>query len=103
MHALDGIYLFEAPGIVRPGERQDGPRIADMGPTLLHLLGLPVEDYMDGEVLEDMLEPAWRAAHPIQVREGHVQLESRRRDTGEMSAEEEAKLLETMQALGYME
>jgi len=103
MHRIDGMYMMAGAGVFQEGLRRDGPRIADMGPTLLHLLGLPVEDYMDGRVLEDLLTEEYRAAHPVQIREGHVRLEEAAARGPALSADEEAKLVETMQALGYME
>ncbi|KAA3609085.1 MAG: hypothetical protein DWQ01_10915 [Planctomycetota bacterium] len=103
MHRRDGIYIWHGEGVIKSGFRQDGPVIADMAPTILHLLGLPVEDYMDGKVMEGVLEDPYRAANPIQVREGHVDLQAEKSKQSAMSAEDEAKLVETMQALGYME
>jgi len=32
-----------------------GPRIIDLAPTILALLGLPVPDDMDGRILEEFL------------------------------------------------
>ena len=37
----------------------------DVAPTVLHLLGLPVSDELEGSVLEAALSPAFRAAHPV--------------------------------------
>ena len=67
------------------------------------MLGLPVDDHMDGRVIEEMLTSEFAAAHPVQRREGHVELKAALDDAGPMSAEDEAKLVETMQALGYFE
>lgn len=103
MHRVDGIYLWEGDGVIRAGARHDGPQIADMAPTILHLLGLPVDDYMDGRVMEGCLTEAYRAENPVQVREGHVELKADLDDGGGISSEDEAKLVETMQALGYFE
>ncbi len=101
MHRTQGIFGWEGKGIVREGERVTGPQIADMAPTMLHLLGLPVEDYMDGKVMEDCLTESYRAANPIKVRAGHVQLAPR--EVGGTVEDDDAKLIETMKALGYME
>lgn len=101
MHRLHGIYGWEGAGIFPPGMRVAGPQIADMAPTILHLLGLPVDDHMDGRVMEDCFTPEWRAAHPLLRRSGHVRLAPRQREGA--SGEEEERLLQTMRALGYME
>lgn len=104
MHRITGVYLWEGPGIFRPGFRHEGPQIADMGVTILHLLGLPVDEHMDGRVMEAVFTDAYRQAHPLQRRRGHVQLGAGAGAGGsQLSADDEAKLVETMQALGYME
>ncbi|MHC4838670.1 MAG: alkaline phosphatase family protein [Planctomycetota bacterium] len=101
MHRTQGIYGFEGEGIIKKGERVAGPQIADMATTMLHLLGLPIEDYMDGRVMEDCFTDEFRAANPVQVREGHVELRKRAFEGG--PGEDDEKLIETMKALGYME
>ena len=103
MHRMHGVYLWEGRGIFEKGKRHAGPQIADMGATIMHLLGLPVDDHMDGRVMEEILTGKFRAANPIRVREGHVELRPPSDDAASRSDEENARLLETMQALGYME
>ncbi len=101
MHRMQGVYLWEGAGVVRPGLRQGGMQIADMGATILHLLGLPVDDHLDGEVMEEVLEPEWRERNPVQRREGAYPLTPRAFDGD--GGEGDEKLMETMRALGYME
>lgn len=103
MHRMNGIYGWEGRGIFRPGTRLAGPQIADMAPTILHLLGLPVDDHMDGRVMEECFTDEWRAAHPVQRRSGHVRLAPRGAADDGRSKSEEERLIETMKALGYME
>jgi len=101
MHRTQGIYGWEGKGIIKQGERVAGPQIADMATTMLHLLGLPIEDYMDGRVMEDCFTPEYRAANPVQVRKDFVTLSPR--VMGGNVEEDDEKLIETMKALGYME
>ena len=54
-HRDHGIFLAEGPGI-RPGEVLSDAQIIDVAPTILHLLGVPVPEDMDGRVLVDMLD-----------------------------------------------
>ncbi len=104
MHRINGIYAWEGKGIFKEGVRLGGPQIADMATTIMHLLGLPVDDHMDGRVMEDCFTDAYRAANPVQRREGHVQLAARGKDTDQdRSMSDEDRLVETMRALGYME
>lgn len=103
MHRTNGIYGWEGRGIFREGVRQGGPQIADMAPTILHLLGLPIDEHMDGRVMEEGFTDAWRAAHPVQRRTGKFRLEPRGASADGRSQSDDERLIETMKALGYME
>jgi len=64
--------IFMAAGIgIKSGNRIKKINILDIAPTILYLLGLPVPDEMDGEVISDALE------------EGYKQKMIRRRKTDE--------------------
>jgi predicted AlkP superfamily phosphohydrolase/phosphomutase len=101
MHRMQGVFLWEGPGVIRRGHRQSGQQIADMGATMLHLLGLPVDEHLDGRVMEGVLEPEHLAANPVGRAAGRVEL--RPREFGAGGAVDDEKLVETMRALGYME
>lgn len=103
MHRMEGVYLMEGKGVVRSSHHHDGPQIADMGPTILHLAGLPVEDYMDGRVIEDALEPAWLADHPVRVESGKANRLEGGRGADSRDAVDEEKVTETLRALGYLD
>ena len=49
---------------------RQGARLIDMAPTILHLMGEPTPEDMDGRVLEELFEPEFLARHPIQTRSG---------------------------------
>ena len=55
--ALSGANI--AAGAMAPGGERD------VAPTVLHLLGLPVSDELEGSVLEAALSRGFRAAHPV--------------------------------------
>ncbi|MCH2112348.1 MAG: alkaline phosphatase family protein [Planctomycetes bacterium] len=100
MHRLQGVYLLEGSPAIQSNVRVAGPQIADMGATLLHLLGLPLDDHLDGKVMEECLDPQWLAENPIQTRIGVVELKPRVQGT---AGKDDERLIETMRALGYME
>jgi predicted AlkP superfamily phosphohydrolase/phosphomutase len=52
----------------RKGTRIEGAGLIDMAPTILHLMGQPVPDDMDGRVLEELFEPEFLARRPIEAR-----------------------------------
>lgn len=99
-HRLYGIVVARAP-VFRSGTEVQNPRLIDIAPTLLHLLGVPVPEDMDGHVLEDVFQPEFLAAHP--VRSGAASGVSAGDRPGGYTAEESAKVEERLQALGYLE
>jgi predicted AlkP superfamily phosphohydrolase/phosphomutase len=56
-HRSSGIFLLRGPGI-RPGVRLKGIRIYDIAPSILHLMGQPVPEGLDGKVLADAFQNA---------------------------------------------
>ena len=50
---MEGIFITHGPGIKANGSFSR-PRIVDLAPTILHILGLPVPDDMDGAVLRSV-------------------------------------------------
>ncbi|RMH04325.1 MAG: hypothetical protein D6702_03360 [Planctomycetota bacterium] len=99
MHRMQGVWLWEGEGIFRPGCRH-GYQIADMGATILHLLGLPLPGHLDGRPMLEALEPAWLDAHPPVP---GPPAELRPRQVGGPAGGDDERLVETMRALGYME
>jgi tetratricopeptide (TPR) repeat protein len=63
-HRLNGaIALYGT--IVKPGYRITDASVMDIAPTILYLLGLPVDRKMEGKVLLDAFEGEWVEKHPI--------------------------------------
>ena len=56
-HRMDGIFVASGPPF-RVGASPEGATLLDIAPTVLHLLGVPVPDDMDGRVLTEVLDPA---------------------------------------------
>ncbi len=103
MHRINGIYGWEGKGIFQKGLRHGGPQIADMATTILHLLGIPLDEHLDGRVMEDCFTPEYRARRPVERRSGHYSLTARDVGAADRSSDDEERLMETMRALGYME
>jgi predicted AlkP superfamily phosphohydrolase/phosphomutase len=67
-------HYYSAPGIIvlygppfRRGTSISGASIYDIAPTVLHVLGMPVPEDMEGEVLLDAFDPAWLEANPVRT------------------------------------
>ncbi len=106
-HVPEGV-LFAAGPAIGPGATPRGAHLADMAPTILHLLGIPVPQDMDGRVLEEVLAPGWNRA-PIHERAftsiaGADPPRATRREppASPLSEEEEAEVRRRLQDLGYL-
>jgi predicted AlkP superfamily phosphohydrolase/phosphomutase len=53
-NTTEGIFIASGPAF-RPGVKADDVAILDLAPTILHLMGVPVPDEMDGQVLSQTL------------------------------------------------
>ena len=73
--------------------------LEDVTPTVLHLLGLPVDADMDGRVLTEALREDYLAAAPIAVRAEPY--EAARRDVT-LSTSDEARIQDMLEGLGYV-
>jgi predicted AlkP superfamily phosphohydrolase/phosphomutase len=97
-HHLVGVVGLNGPG-VRAGLRLDGTSILDLAPTILHYLGLPVPDYMDGQVLKQAFTDDFNGANPVRNHEGDLKRSAE--DTGYAADEEEA-VLDKLRDMGYV-
>jgi predicted AlkP superfamily phosphohydrolase/phosphomutase len=98
-HRRDGILIAHGEPF-KKGSEIHGARLIDMAPTILHLLGQPVPEDMDGRVLEELFEPAFITRNPVKVRASEVFDGGRGRD---YTDEEAAVVEERLKALGYIE
>jgi len=98
-HARDGILLAYGPD-VRRGERLSTRAIEDVAPTVLYLLGLPVDADMDGRVLTDALRPEGLASRPIAINDEPYTLPDG--DGFRYSADDEQRIQDMLEGLGYV-
>jgi predicted AlkP superfamily phosphohydrolase/phosphomutase len=99
-HRVNGILVASGPALKRGAEIENA-QLMDLAPTLLHLLGVPVPEDMDGKVLARAFRPDFLAAHPI--RAGAASGTSGTDRPSGYTDEESAKVEERLQALGYLE
>jgi predicted AlkP superfamily phosphohydrolase/phosphomutase len=92
-HRLHGIFVAWG-AEVRQGVTLEGARIVDLAPTILHLMGLPVPEDMDGRVLDEAIAHA----RPVQFSSVGP---ATGKATG-LSSEEAAEVEARLHALGYL-
>jgi hypothetical protein len=103
-HHLEGV-LLAAGGPIRRGAAVKAG-LADITPTVLAILGLPVPRDMEGRVLEEMLEPAFLADFPVKRIDSYETLIDRGAILAAATAAEgegsDAEKQEMLRSLGYI-
>jgi len=96
-NVLEGLFLAWGPDFT-PCGRVEGVRILDLAPTILHVMGHPVPDDVDGRVLSELLAPESEAAHrPVAFRPTEAQTDAA------YTAEDEEEIAARLAALGYLD
>ncbi|BCW92268.1 MAG: hypothetical protein KatS3mg007_0162 [Thermoanaerobaculum sp.] len=62
----DGFFFLLGPGVA-PGGRVRGARVADVMPTLMYLLELPVAKRLSGRVLLGAVDEGWAGSVPLRL------------------------------------
>ncbi len=98
-HRMEGTLILWGPH-VRRGEPVRGANIVDLAPTILHLLGLPLPDDLDGRFLAEAFEPEYLTAHPIRTVGAAGPRDTSRQRA--LTEEEEREMKEALRGLGYL-
>ncbi len=99
MHRDEGLLIAAGPRLRRGGSIE-GSRIADMAPTILHIMGLPVPSGMDGRVLGGLFEPGFLEGRPV-VMAGETP-EDEVSGTPGYTDSEEREIMSRLGDLGYL-
>jgi len=97
-HTLDGILVASGPDF-RKNHRLDGAHILDVAPTILHSLGVPIPEDMDGRLLAEVFRDGYLQDHPAQYSQP---LGPSGDPEGELTEEEEETMKEKLRSLGYL-
>ena len=96
-HTLNGIYIFSGEDFLS-GEHGKEISIMDITPTIMHIMGLPVSEDMDGKVAINFFAPDSSAKkRPVQFRKPL----SANRNLSRAEISEEG-IAEKLKALGYL-
>ena len=97
-HRMDGVLIAHGPQ-VRRGHRLEGASIIDVAPTLLHLLGCPVPDDMDGRPLVEILRADGASLPPVRTCEP---VEPHFGDGTDLTDAERDEMIARLRSLGYI-
>ena len=99
-HRAEGIFAMVGPGVLR-GSEIPPIRIFDLAPTIIHRLGLPVPNDMDGQVITAALDANRLAVQPV-----HFTAARNVRSRGseeEYREEDEETITNRLRDLGYLD
>jgi predicted AlkP superfamily phosphohydrolase/phosphomutase len=96
-HTRDGIFIARGPE-VRPGFRVEKASILDVAPTLLYSFGIPMQDEMDGRVLDEI----FKDASGFSERSAVKPMMDGETDVSSFDDEEKALIEERLRKLGYI-
>lgn len=102
-HHTEGIFFAEGKEIRNLS--MSPPKITDLAPTILHVLGVPVPEDMDGKVLKEIFRKGSIHASNRVRYQGPSVIEKSviEKDKKTYSKKEEAKVRKRLEALGYVE
>ena len=95
-HRLDGMIVGVGPAFEK-GAAPINACLLDIAPTILHLMGVPVPDDMDGRVLTELLKTELRGSQQVQK-----SVASESINPGQVNAEEDALIEQRLADLGYL-
>ena len=101
-HRLQGIMIMQGKA-VKAGAKIEGARLMDIGPTLLHLMGQPIPDDMDGRVLTDLFTEEFLKERAVQSKAAAAAPTDGVDSSAPYSEEEAAQVEERLKSLGYID
>jgi predicted AlkP superfamily phosphohydrolase/phosphomutase len=100
-HRMEGVLIATGPAF-KPGAVPQGATLLDLAPTVLHLLGVPVPDDMDGRVLTEILDPTLAPATAEPAVVGSASTTIGEAVLGAYTEEEDAAIQQRLADLGYL-
>jgi hypothetical protein len=103
-HHIEGVFIAKGPKTVHIADPLPGLNIADLAPTILYAMGLPIPEDMDGKVLTQIFDPASVQAQPAQFGStvGRWPSEEEAQPILEKTQSGEEAIVERLRALGYV-
>jgi len=97
-HHMNGLFILSGPG-VNQNKQIEGARLIDLAPTIYGLMGVPIPQDLDGQ----MLNQVFASGHEINpMYEEGLSDNSRSDEKQSYSSKEEALLMEHLRKLGYV-
>lgn len=98
-HRMEGTLILAGPDILQAGYKGEAATLMDLAPTILYLLGCPVPDDMDGNVLSDWLS----TERQVQITQGNSVTAYQASNNEALTPDEQAEIVRRLKELGYLE
>lgn len=97
-HSIYGMLIIKG-RVIKRGVIIDGANIVDIAPTIMYLMGVPVEEDMDGRVIMDVIKEEHSSSRPVikasvggEFKEGSLAL----------TKDQEEEIKKHLRSLGYL-
>ncbi len=97
-HRMNGVFLAYGAAI-QAGVEVERASLVDLAPTILHLMGLPIPDQMDGQVLQEAISPDYQ---PEIMATAADWSQSDNGQDGGLTEEQKKIVAERLRSLGYV-
>jgi len=101
-HRLNGILLANGPGVIRKGAAIEGATLADIAPTILYAMGLPIPEEMDGNILKEIFEDEFIKKNIPRKGKNAGPSDSNGEGVSSYSEEDKKQIWEKLKGLGYI-
>ena len=99
-HRMNGIFISYGAAI-EPGVQVENASLTDLAPTIMHLMGLPVPDHMDGHILAETFAPGF-VPQQIEQDSSWTETVTDFGDGGGLTEEQKRVVAERLRGLGYV-
>jgi predicted AlkP superfamily phosphohydrolase/phosphomutase/tetratricopeptide (TPR) repeat protein len=101
-HRRYGIFMMAGP-LTRPG-KLDTTALLDVAPTVLYLLGLPTAEDMPGRIVDEAIDPAFRARFAVRTLPTYEGFGRSPRGPEDLVADSrvDEEMMEKLRSLGYI-
>lgn len=100
-HQINGMFIASGGPIMRGAKFKMQPSIADITPTILALMGMPVGKDMVGRVLEEIIDPKFWGAHPVRYIDSYEKYIEQQK-LGYATEAGEERQLDYLRSIGYI-
>jgi predicted AlkP superfamily phosphohydrolase/phosphomutase len=98
-HCLNGILLLMG-SYIKENMKLDRANIYDVSPTILYLMGLPIPEDVDGEVLTQTIQPDFLQKNPVKYQKVTAEVKE---ESKVYTDKEEEKIKKRLKGLGYLD